>query len=943
MEGNRVVDNGDIPKVMFETSFSPMKKGEYRGMCRVNDAKEKSDEGGCETGWKKALHEFTQDTTLHGFRYIWLTGAFRLRRLLWFALLLCGTGIMCYQIIDRIIFYYSWPVNVNVEVNFNRSLNFPAVTVCNQNSFRATAAASDGRYRLIESLYTEDTASLNLSQYMAEDISLGDLFVGAAHKKEDLIVQCMWDGTPCSAANFTTILTDHGVCYTLEGDGSLNVNSAGAENGLQLTLNIEQYEYMPGPHGAAGVKIFMHDKQDTPLVGELGFAIPSGSHSFVGNSLLVVQNLEPPYGECGETPLRYFDFYSSANCKLDCLTRDLEKQCGCRDIYMPQINGYPPVCTLQQKYDCLLPAVRKFRSEESRQCECPVACDYMVYQPTLSYATISNFVIDKLLVKINSESLGEKFMAAKEITHRYEESKFRNFKRLVDNVLGKFQRVQDLLMTDIPEKLKYLSEKISSEKQKINDIWGKKFYIYKYQNFMLQKNFLRGRDAMEERTLGYVADGFQATALIIEMNLRTLANSSLENTDFRKAIHLQLRDKLEVQAELARRGIENLTTLIDSFQNGTPIFRYKFSQPRVTNNYVVPKALLNFALRRNWNARNYGMRIIRDLETLVGVILSYKDLADETYHTGQLNDTVVRNLTQYYHKWSKTYYHNKANLYFESIDWAAEEMQKRQERFVEIKSRIDKVFSDMESSVESLNESLADVQGTILQNLSYGCDKAQHYLSNKTISKLEVSMALTSSGIHSGINTMKVFLQEVRSRGQNIFDDWLELSDGFRLIWTNILDDEDSIPYYEYKNMTEFLQDKNRLLFLQELRLKSEQNFGDLRDIIQNRGRIFLKALYDIMDEAEDFKKTTTLDANFLRDNFVFLNMYYSELSYEQITQQEGYGLFPLLCDIGGSMGLFIGASALTIFEIIDLFVNQSVLTCLNSRKKTHSQKPDKV
>lgn len=80
MEGNRVVDNGDIPKTLFETSFSPMKKGEYTGMCRVTEGKGKSKEGGCGAGWKKALREFTQDTTLHGFRYIWLTGAFRLRR-----------------------------------------------------------------------------------------------------------------------------------------------------------------------------------------------------------------------------------------------------------------------------------------------------------------------------------------------------------------------------------------------------------------------------------------------------------------------------------------------------------------------------------------------------------------------------------------------------------------------------------------------------------------------------------------------------------------------------------------------------------------------------------------------------------------------------------------------------------------------------------------------
>lgn len=43
---------------------------------------------------------------------------------------------MSYQIIDRIIYYRSNPVNVNVKINYNQSLEFPAVTICNQNAFK---------------------------------------------------------------------------------------------------------------------------------------------------------------------------------------------------------------------------------------------------------------------------------------------------------------------------------------------------------------------------------------------------------------------------------------------------------------------------------------------------------------------------------------------------------------------------------------------------------------------------------------------------------------------------------------------------------------------------------------------------------------------------------------------------------------------------------------
>ena len=46
---------------------------------------------------------------------------------------ICAVG---YQIVDRVMFYYDWPVNVNVKINYNQSLVFPAVTICNQNAFK---------------------------------------------------------------------------------------------------------------------------------------------------------------------------------------------------------------------------------------------------------------------------------------------------------------------------------------------------------------------------------------------------------------------------------------------------------------------------------------------------------------------------------------------------------------------------------------------------------------------------------------------------------------------------------------------------------------------------------------------------------------------------------------------------------------------------------------
>ncbi len=57
-------------------------------------------------------------------------------RLLWLGFVLAGAGLFLYQMITGIMYYYSWPIAVNVKINYNESMEYPAVTLCNQNTFR---------------------------------------------------------------------------------------------------------------------------------------------------------------------------------------------------------------------------------------------------------------------------------------------------------------------------------------------------------------------------------------------------------------------------------------------------------------------------------------------------------------------------------------------------------------------------------------------------------------------------------------------------------------------------------------------------------------------------------------------------------------------------------------------------------------------------------------
>uniref|UniRef100_A0A8C6F3E2 Acid sensing ion channel subunit family member 4 n=1 Tax=Monodon monoceros TaxID=40151 RepID=A0A8C6F3E2_MONMO len=65
---------------------------------------------------------------------------------------------------------------------------------------------------------------------------------------------------------------------------------------------------------------------------------------------------------------------------------------------------------------------------------------------------------------------------------------------------------------------------------------------------------------------------------------------------------------------------------------------------------------------------------------------------------------------------------------------------------------------------------------------------------------------------------------------------------------------------------------------------------------------------------ARKYKRNET----YIRENFLVLDVFFEALTSEAMEQRAAYGLSALLGDLGGQMGLFIGASVLTLLEILD-------------------------
>ena len=56
----------------------------------------------------------------------------------------------------------------------------------------------------------------------------------------------------------------------------------------------------------------------------------------------------------------------------------------------------------------------------------------------------------------------------------------------------------------------------------------------------------------------------------------------------------------------------------------------------------------------------------------------------------------------------------------------------------------------------------------------------------------------------------------------------------------------------------------------------------------------------------------------YFRNNYIQLDGFYQELSYTKIEQQEAFSFISLLSEVGGFLGLLLGASILTVCELVD-------------------------
>lgn len=328
------------------------------------------------------IENFSQATTFHGCRYIFMQNTQILRRVLWSIFLLCCISACLYQsalAVDQYIKYES--IN-SLSTERHTSLDLPAVTICNVNQLRLSlvqnfsdeqAEALKHMIRHIFSPFKLNSSSIPVIGKQLSSIpgNIRDFLRSAITSQSDTFLQCEYLGILNCSDYIHVIETDRGSCFSFNNNLApvgkpLQMRKNRPTLGYTLTLNADVDDYFaPVATSGVGFKVRVHEIGEDPLMSDYGTYLAPGLDATLSVQKLLTTVLDKPYSleDCTDD-----HSYSFANCQGACWVDNLHICDNCSMIHSQNVT-----CDVANGAMCLMNNAPRLEHGDVK-CNCPPQC-----------------------------------------------------------------------------------------------------------------------------------------------------------------------------------------------------------------------------------------------------------------------------------------------------------------------------------------------------------------------------------------------------------------------------------------------------------------------------------------------------------------------------------------------------------------------------------------
>ncbi|XP_060064422.1 acid-sensing ion channel 4-A-like [Ylistrum balloti] len=339
------------------------------------------------------VEDFLSSATIHGLHKA-ASNRNLIRRWVWTVLLLVMPAGLCTFTYLELRIYFQFETRTSTSVLMKNEIEVPAITICNANQVKSSILnCADMEYLIFYLSELSKSVTLPVSYPVnVSAISADDIFRCVREHSHDLDMfqSCFVGGRLVNCSHiFKPSLTLMGMCFTFNGVlPQRKTQMHGYMGGLRVVIDIEQDLYFFPEKMLSGIKVLLHEPEETPVPNMRSFLVGPGlsAEAVLSRNKRIL--LPSPYGNCVEREsdierLTRFSKYSTTACGMECFQNAVVSRCSCRhyyvnDLYIENSTG-------------LSEAVQNCRT-------CPELCITYSYDWSLSYALFSSGFVNNRLV-----------------------------------------------------------------------------------------------------------------------------------------------------------------------------------------------------------------------------------------------------------------------------------------------------------------------------------------------------------------------------------------------------------------------------------------------------------------------------------------------------------------------------------------------------------------
>ncbi|GFU03672.1 acid-sensing ion channel 3 [Nephila pilipes] len=285
--------------------------------------------------------------------------------------------------------YFLYPIVFTLEVEQAKSLEFPAVSICNFNRLRqnlftvvGTPLLFSERRGLFYCNKVNDSErneiKKSMQQYLVEYYEMNEerrLMNG--HNPSTLKQKCFFHERSCPQNRFTYFQNlRYGNCITFnkhnKENEALTVSDVGHNTGLILEINLQSMLYHLSTE-AIGARVVIHHPNETPSPEDQGFNASPGTEISVSLRQSIMYRLPTPFRDhCVDYERRQGSSASNQkDCVRTCIQTENFAKCNCIDQTLNVMTNLTHCSLTNQTQMCCLDDVLETLSNYGPFCCCP--------------------------------------------------------------------------------------------------------------------------------------------------------------------------------------------------------------------------------------------------------------------------------------------------------------------------------------------------------------------------------------------------------------------------------------------------------------------------------------------------------------------------------------------------------------------------------------------